>query len=406
MLSPDLVRARRRGDKLILSGLSARDRDEAKVLAGHLLEIARASEGLSVEEVGEALACVERAPRHERLWAGLKKLVLDDCEFVAPIELDARELRRRVFELASSTRRDLEPGQSFERHRVLERAGAELGLSAESVEQGLYGDLKGAQTLRKGPTQKDEALLQRYELAQVQGVLLRAVRLSVQVTCDTPEAYRWLFFQLKFRQLLYRLDAVEGGYRIEIEGPFSLFESVTKYGLQFSLIVPALLLCDQGTLSAELRWGKERRPLSFETSWGAARSQQAIDIGNLPLRAEVAALLKALQAKLPEGWSVRVSSELLEIPGAGMCVPDLRFDVPGQTPVFLEVLGFWSREAVWKRVEWAQAGGHERVIFAVSSRLRVSEAALPDGHGAALYVFKGTMSAATVLAQVGELARR
>ena len=35
-----------------------------------------------------------------------------------------------------------------------------------------------------------------------------------------------------------------GGYRIEIDGPYSLFESVTKYGLELALLLPALEACD------------------------------------------------------------------------------------------------------------------------------------------------------------------
>jgi hypothetical protein len=49
--------------------------------------------------------------------------------------------------------------------------------------------------------------------------------------------------------------------------------------------------------------------------------------------------------------------------------------------VYLEVMGYWSRAAVWKRVELVQAGLAERVLFAVSSRLSVSEEVL-DGRPA------------------------
>ena len=47
-------------------------------------------------------------------------------------------------------------------------------------------------------------------------------------------------------------------------------------------------------------------------------------------------------------------------------------------PVYLEVLGFWSREAVWRRVELVERGLPHRILFAVSKHLRVSEAALDD----------------------------
>jgi hypothetical protein len=89
---------------------------------------------------------------------------------------------------------------------------------------------------------------------------------------------------------------------------------------------------------------------------------------------------------------------VLNLPGVGVCVPDLVFTRDGaKTPVYLEVLGYWSRAAVWRRVELAEAGLPHRVIWAVSDRLRVSEAALPADLPASLYVYKGVMNPRRIL---------
>jgi hypothetical protein len=61
------------------------------------------------------------------------------------------------------------------------------------------------------------------------------------------------------------------------------------------------------------------------------------------------------------------------------------------------MLGFWSRDAVWRRMDLIEKGVGLQLIFAVSERLRVSEEILPAGLGASLYVFKGAMSARAVL---------
>jgi hypothetical protein len=79
-------------------------------------------------------------------------------------------------------------------------------------------------------------------------------------------------------------------------------------------------------------------------------------------------------------------------------VPDLRFVSRATGEIaYLEVLGYWSRAAVWRRVELASRGLKERVLFAVSSRLRVSEEVLGDEVPAELYVYKGALSAKEVL---------
>ena len=90
-----------------------------------------------------------------------------------------------------------------------------------------------------------------------------------------------------------------------------------------------------------------------------------------------------------------------------MCVPDLEFvhREDGQR-VYLEVLGFWSRAAVWKRIELAEAGLPCPVVFAVSKHLRVSEDALPAEVPAALYVYARTLNARAILEHVAAVAAK
>jgi predicted nuclease of restriction endonuclease-like RecB superfamily len=398
VLPSELVRVRRRGDELFLTSVKATERAEVERIAGDILQILASSLGQSADEVAESLAVVERSPGHEKVWAGLKKLALDDSEFGTPIEVDAQSLRLRVFQLASQQRKEATPEHPFSREEVLTRVASELGIVPEVVLEGLFSDLKGAARLSKCSALTPEALVERYELAQIQGILLRAVRLRVALTCSGPEQARALFQKLKFRQLLYRLEAREDGtYELEIEGPFSLFDSVTKYGLKLALIVPVLMECRRAELSADVLWGKERRPLQFKTTLGGS---PGIELGSP--RSEVALLKDALE-KQKSDFSVTTAHEMFNIPGIGICIPDLRLSRNGQDHVYVEVLGYWSRDAVWKRVEWAQNGAPERVIFAVSSKLRVSEEVLPKETGAALYVYKGTMSAPALLRQVEEL---
>jgi len=66
--------------------------------------------------------------------------------------------------------------------------------------------------------------------------------------------------------------------------------------------------------------------------------------------------------------------------------------------------GFWSRDAVWKRIELARKGLPQAVVFAVSKHLRVSEAALDEGLPAALYVYARVMNAHAILDRVKEVA--
>ena len=187
---------------------------------------------------------------------------------------------------------------------------------------------------------------------------------------------------------------------------------MTKYGLHLALALPALMACDHWAIEADLRWGRDRRPLRYALRGplpghfldGNAAPDREHPANDLP--DEVAALLQNLAA-LPGPWRPAPSHAILDLPGVVQCVPDLEFvhQQTGQT-VCLEVLGFWSRDAVWKRIELARKGLPEAVLFAVSKHLRVSEATLDEKLPAALYVYARVMNAHAVLQRVQEVAAR
>ena len=87
-------------------------------------------------------------------------------------------------------------------------------------------------------------------------------------------------------------------------------------------------------------------------------------------------------------------------------MPDLRFSHRGGEVIWLEVLGYWSRDAVWRRVELVQQGLPEKLLFAASQRLRVSEQVLDEHPSGALYVYKGSLSAKAVLERLERLRSR
>ena len=89
-----------------------------------------------------------------------------------------------------------------------------------------------------------------------------------------------------------------------------------------------------------------------------------------------------------------------------MCAPDL-IVTHGDTgeSVYVEILGYWSRAAVWKRVELVEQGLADRVVFAVGQHLRVSEEALDDELPGALYVYKRTLQAKPLLERIEQVAR-
>ena len=237
-------------------------------------------------------------------------------------------------------------------------------------------------------------------------MLLRATKIEATVRASEAAIYRRLFRTLKFLRLLPVITAIEGGYRIEIDGPLSLFQGGGRYGLKLALALPAISACDAWAIEADVRWGADRRPLRFRLA-GKAANQAAATIDDATTTAppdELGAFITAFE-RLGSGWRIDREPAVLDLPGAGLCVPDLAFlRARDGACVYFELLGFWSREAVFRRVDLVRAGLPQRILFAVSKSLRVGEALLDGAATAARYVFGRVIAAKEILARLEALA--
>lgn len=411
MLTADLVKPSSRGGVLRVRRLDGKKRTRALEIAGEMIAAARALVGATRAEVEDATR-LEVASRERWLMLGLRKLLDDRSRFEESSGIDPLDVRERVFaEAVRSRRAEGLPG-AFDRDAVLATVAAELApagtVGPVELEAALFADLKAAHRLVHVDVLHPGELLERYDLAQAQAILLRATQVTAFIGGAEPSAYRALFQKLKFLRLLFRAepdDDDDGGYRLEIDGPVSLFSQSTKYGLQLALALPSLAACPRCRIEADVKWGKQRAARRFEWTPADAGIEPPPG-GAASLRDDVGQLMEDVNDR-GEGWRAEPADVLLTLPGVGVCVPDLVFvNKDTGAVVYLEALGFWSREAVFKRVDLVDGGLDERIVFAASSRLRVSEAALPKTAPSALYVYKGVMSARQVLDRVAAVAIR
>ncbi|MDX2021779.1 MAG: DUF790 family protein [Deltaproteobacteria bacterium] len=405
MLTAEHVHTRRRADELLVVPLDERQRLAAQAMAEAYGELARAFVGKDRQSFMEA--CKALTPswgaKDRKLADGIFKLVLDRCVFEEETPLDSQQVRADVFTRAAELRRQATRPEEFSRQIVLQAAAEPLGQPAALLDAALYGDLPGAHILKQALVPPPDRLLQLYELAQIQAVLLRATRVVARVACQDPAQFRGLFRTLKFHQLLFTLTPVPaGGYEITLDGPFSMFDAGTRYGLKLALALPSIMACDAWSLTADVLWGRERKPLRFRQK-GQSRP---CDESGTTMAEPVSVILQRWPA-LQCDWTAAASARVLDLPGAGLCVPDLEFThVNTGHTVFFELLGYWSRAAVWKRVELCEAGLPFSVVFGVSKALRVSEDVLGDETAAALYVFTKTPNARSLLERIERVAAR
>lgn len=398
MLTVDLVRVRRKKDGTLspayLTGANA-----ARLLPVAALYVAAHREriGQSRDEIDDAIDAIE-VPARDRVAAlGLRKVVEDRCTFEVQDGADPEGLREQVFAASARAHKALDLRAEFDRAAVLAEVAGKLGMTPEAVDAGLYADLRGNEKLQTCDALTPEAAVERYNLGLAQAILLRAKRVTVRLEGEEPRTMRRIFRAVRFHQLIHVVRGTpKTGYTIELDGPFSLFDSVQRYGFRLALFLPAVLGCKSFHVRAEVLWGKEREPFTFEIGPEDGLVPQAPEPTDTTPELEV---FVAAFGRLASAWKVKRCQRLFALPGEVVCVPDLVFEnAETGEEVYLEVFGFWSRAAVWQRVEQIRKGGLKlRLLLAVGKQLRVSEEVLGEEDAGEVYVYRATMSPRAVL---------
>ena len=396
LLTADLVRPVFRKDGMRIPRLRADALTRIRQLADQMLALAQTCIGEPRMALDEALDI--GVPTKERLlWMGLKKLIFDRCAFAVSSDVEPSDLRQQLFSRAAQLRQQ---GRFDDESRRLlfEQVATELSSSVQELEFSLFADLKPAQRLEKLELTSADELVSRYELGRAQSVLLRAQHVEVAFRPNSPEQARLAFQKLKFLQLLFRVERTDDRVIVKIEGPLSLFRATTRYGLKLAMALPVLATLPECQLRADVLWGKSRTQRVFR--WESCELTSLPPASPLCRRPEI----ERLQAdfhKHSNDWHVAPAASVLHAPGHGVCVPDLVFThVKTGTLIHLELLGFWSREAVWQRIDWSRSGKLPSVLFVYSDKLRVSEDAMEKASHGALLSFKGVISPDKVRAKL------
>lgn len=399
MLTGDLVRVRIKAKEIAPSFIKPDD-EELLGRAEQLIELYR--KGLEDRwtrgDIDEAVAEIEGVDTDIKLTRGLAKVLQDRAEFAVVTPVEPAELRALVFQAAARTgplARHAGPLGRRTRLDVMAEIAAQIGSTAEAVGAALYGDLKEEQTLVNVDLLSAEALLQRYNVALVQAMLLKATGLTLRLTAPDPKRVRQLYRALKFHGLMYRVTSEGADWVLEVDGPMSLLQQSTKYGLQLGLFLPTVLLQPgPWRIEAELRWGQRglRKALVLTDALGL--KSPARDVG--AWRSRVEEYFEERFKELDSGWELS-PGEALDLGGQELLVPDFTFKKGGKV-AHLDIVGWWRKSYLKRRL----ATLPPNVVLAVSKRLAGEAGAeLPDR----VVLFAEVIPAGKVLERLEKVAR-
>jgi len=367
MLTSDLAVSFRRGDKIFPFLI---DPDNLGYLrdAATLIEIFEALAGETRGALERELEEFIGTGTDYKILRGLIKLLMDRCDFETDAPAEPVEIRQKVF-LEARKSHPVFPG-SVEKEKIIETVAKEFLCDKTAVLPNLYADLPAEQRLVSFESTTPEDLLDRYNLAQAQALLYRALEMTIRVAPSDLQNYRAIFGWIKHFGLIHSITGnAANGYEITLTGAASLFHRSQKYGIQMAVFLPALLLCKNWKFRAEIAQKKGRNPY-FELS-----SEQTAIVSNrfdeTPYENPDIQRLQKNWEKLKTVWQLKENREVLDL-GKTAFVPDLVLISPEKEKVYLDILGFWTPKSLEKRLDEFAAAGFTKFIIAASQELRGS----------------------------------
>ena len=389
MLTADLALSYRRGEEIRPRQLNPADprwlraaETLVRLFAGHV--------GRARGELDAALDEYVGAGTNYRVVRGLVKLLLDRSEFAARASVEPAELRRLVFAKA----REAHPldGGGAARSRIAGDVARELGCAPEVVLAELYADLPARQKLISFDEPDAAELIDRYNLAQAQALLYRSVRMRITVRPQGADGYRALFGAIKAHRLIHSISgSADAGYRVDLDGPVSLFHRSQKYGVQMAVFLPDLLACAGWHMRAEISTRHDAAFFELDSDRHSLRTHAP---EAWPADAGLRDKLLESWGRFDTEWTLEPSREVVAL-GASAFIPDFALRHPEGQLVHLELLGFWTPEHLAARLRELEAAGLRNFLLAAWDDLRGSRDpfAREDPH---VVVFKRTLDPAAV----------
>jgi uncharacterized protein len=376
MLPTDLLISRQSGETIIPKKLSIDD--TTITIATQQINCFQEYLGKTQGELNQRLLELEGDSPDYRLRRGFAHLLRSNYstfEIVSPIEPE--KLRTQVFTEAAKT-----VTVAHNRTQTLEKVSTKLAdelkreVLPSEIATGLYADLQENRILTQFEPPTPEILIHFYNLSQVQGIFYRASQLIINAHRNDPGEYKLLFRYLKLFQLMFYVEGdADTGFTISIDGPTSLFNQSTRYGLAIAKMIPALLHVTRWSLVARLQ---QRDPYSGGIKTGSFRLDD--NCGLVSHYAKGKTYDSMLEesfanswAKLKTEWKLEREVNLVPLPGSVM-IPDFRLVHPDGRDFLLEIVGYWRPEYLQKKFYQVRRAEAQNLILAVSERLNLEKA--------------------------------
>lgn len=372
MLTLDLLRYRVEGDSVTPVYLATKGGRRYVEMAEQLVAIFGTHVGRTLGELDEAVEEMLGTAPDYKVYRGLAKVLSDYITLAPPTDLDAEELRKRSFTLAARSGPLARKADMLFANTAADKAAeiaGELGVPPEALPLLLYSDLKESQVIEGFDSSVTPIeLIERYNTALAQAMLYRATRMII----DVSDGYRTVFKYIKLARLMHSIRPHGDGYRIDLDGPVSLFANVERYGINMARLLPAVLKCGDWRLAAKVNVGGGEKLFRLSPRTGLKshyRDEPVFD--SAPEEAFYNKFVRNSKSK----WAIEREGSILDLKDTVM-IPDFVFTHKKDGRVaHLEIIGFWTPEYLAKKLDKLSRVKEANVVVAVPDSLNCSREA-------------------------------
>lgn len=357
MLTKDLLIHRTVKGKLYPFKIKPKD-IELKELAQTVLQVFQELQGEPYCRIKESLADITCSS--PKVKAGLEKILLDLCQ-VTDLGDTLYENRWEYLRFAQKVRDEAQEMLSFEDFSRLMSSHFEL--SNEQLQERLYGDLPDQRPLANMPDIDSDWLCDRYNLAQVQGLVLRAKSLSVELRHVDLSFRRSLFRNLKFHQLLVENICDEDNcFSFDLTGPLGIFDMPQKYGLKFANFIPYILQAADFSIQGQIKLADKEALLQITPKDGL-KSHYKQKSSYIP--SDLQQCFDQFRAKYKPA-KIDISSSFLNLGRQNYCFPDFYVEPTGKKDrVYIELFHRWHHGQIKSRLDLLEKNNSKDIRIGV-----------------------------------------
>lgn len=355
MLTKDFLKCRILKDKVRPTFLKITDNEQK--LAGDLVDIFKASEGQRQCDVESSIGIIE-----DSLAPAFTKLLWDRTT----LEDEGghiREWRSQVFERAEILRKKFRGSAQEFRAEI----ATSFSVAPEKMMENLYSDLKEFRRIEKFKDITPVGLIHRYNCAQIQGLILQAKSVTVNLKGTTLSERRSFFRLLKFHRLFANVDCQPESkdLTVDLSGPMSLFQNAQAYGLRLAQFIPHILNLSCYSVEAEVRVRRRDVVLKFDQKCGIQSHYKATSAYLPP---EISECLSDFQKKYAKklGVTIEPNENFVHLGNQSYCFPDLKVN-SGTEVLYIELFHRWHKGQLEHRTK--NVGNEAQVALGVSQQL-------------------------------------